>query len=52
MLCAVAQHENALQVLRSIGGLYALAQVASEGELSAMVALQKVSIYISKFPQW
>ena len=43
MLCAVAQHEKALQVLRSIGGLHALAQVASEGELSALLALQRVS---------
>lgn len=44
MLCAVAQHDSALQILRSIGGLHALAQVAGEGEISAIVALQKVSI--------
>jgi hypothetical protein len=43
MLCAIAQHEKALQILRSIGGLHALAQVASEGELSAVLALQQVS---------
>ena len=43
MLCAVAQHDSALQILRSIGGLHALAQVAGEGEISAIVALQKVS---------
>lgn len=43
MLCAVTQHESALQVIRSIGGLHALAQVAAEGELSAMLALQRVS---------
>jgi len=41
MLCAVAQHEKALQIIRSIGGLHALAQIASEGELSAMDALQQ-----------
>jgi hypothetical protein len=41
MLCAVAQHEKALQILRSIGGLHALAQVASEGELSAVLALEQ-----------
>ena len=41
MLCAVAQHDSALQILRSIGGLHALAQVAGEGEISAIVALQK-----------
>ena len=44
MLCAVAQYEKALEVLRSIGGLHALAQVASEGELSALLALQRVSV--------
>jgi hypothetical protein len=42
MLCAIAQHENALKVLRTIGGFHALAQVASEGELSAIDALRKV----------
>ena len=41
MLCALAQHDKALQILRSIGGLHALAQVASEGELSAIQALQQ-----------
>lgn len=43
MLCAIAQHENALRILRSIGGFHALAQVAGEGELSAIEALAKVS---------
>jgi hypothetical protein len=43
MLCAVAKHEKALRVLRSLGGLHALAQVASEGELSALDALRRVS---------
>jgi hypothetical protein len=43
MLCAIAQHEKALQIIRSIGGFHALAQVASEGELSAVLALQQVS---------
>jgi hypothetical protein len=49
MLCAVAQHEKALQILRSIGGLHALAQVASEGELSAVLALQSVGGRTSHF---
>jgi hypothetical protein len=44
MLCAVAQHGSALQILRSIGGLHALAQVAADGELSAILALQEVRI--------
>jgi hypothetical protein len=48
MLCAVAQHEKALQILRSIGGLHALAQIASEGELSAVLALQRVRICVSE----
>ncbi|KAL3919643.1 MAG: hypothetical protein SGILL_003654 [Bacillariaceae sp.] len=41
MLCAIAQHDSALQVLRSIGGLHAIAQIAGEGEISAVLALQK-----------
>lgn len=41
MLCAVAQHDSALQILRSIGGLHALSQIASEGELSAVMVLKK-----------
>jgi hypothetical protein len=44
MLCAVAQYDSALQILRSIGGLHALAQVAAEGELTAIVALERVRI--------
>jgi len=43
MLCAIAQHEAALRSLRAIGGFHALAQVAAEGELSALEALSKVS---------
>ena len=42
MLCAVAQHDGALQILRGIGGLHALSQIASEGELSAVLVLKKV----------
>lgn len=42
MLCAVAQHESALHILRSLGGLHALSQIASEGELSAVLVLKKV----------
>ena len=41
MLCAVAQHGEALKILRSIGGLHALSLVAAEGEMTAMVALSK-----------
>jgi len=41
MLCAIAQHGEALSVLQSMGGLHALSLVAAEGELSAMTALQK-----------
>ena len=41
MLCAVAQHDAALQILRRIGGLHALSQIASEGELSAVLVLKK-----------
>eukprot|EP00529_Nitzschia_sp_RCC80_P002265 CAMPEP_0113516958 /NCGR_PEP_ID=MMETSP0014_2-20120614/41926_1 /TAXON_ID=2857 /ORGANISM="Nitzschia sp." /LENGTH=2154 /DNA_ID=CAMNT_0000413969 /DNA_START=305 /DNA_END=6769 /DNA_ORIENTATION=- /assembly_acc=CAM_ASM_000159 len=40
MLCAIAQHDSALQVLRSIGGLHAIAQVAGEGEITAVLALK------------
>jgi hypothetical protein len=41
ILCAIAQHDAALQVLRSIGGLHAIAQIAGEGEITAVLALQK-----------
>jgi hypothetical protein len=41
MLCAMAQHESALKILSSLGGISALALVAGEGELSAIVALKK-----------
>jgi hypothetical protein len=41
MLCAIAQHEEALKILRSIGGLHALSLIAAEGEVSALVALKK-----------
>lgn len=41
MLCAVAQHDSALQSLRRIGGLHALSQIAAEGELSAVLVLKK-----------
>jgi hypothetical protein len=41
MLCAIAQHVEALQTLRSIGGLHALSLIAAEGEVSALVALKK-----------
>jgi hypothetical protein len=41
MLCAVAQHEDALITLRAIGGLHALSLVAAEGEVTALVALKK-----------
>lgn len=44
MLCAISQHEQALRILRSIGGFHALALVAGEGELSALEALAKVCI--------
>lgn len=44
MLCAVAQHGAALEILRSIGGLHALAQVAADGEFSAIYALQEVCV--------
>jgi FYVE zinc finger/WW domain len=42
MLCAIAQHEEALRIVRSIGGFHALAQVAGEGEISAIEAVRKV----------
>ena len=41
MLCALAQHDEALTTLRGIGGLHALSLVAGEGELMAMAALKK-----------
>ena len=41
LLCAIAQHGNALKVIASIGGLHALSLVAAEGELSAVLALKK-----------
>lgn len=41
MLCALAQHDEALKILRSVGGLHALSLVAGEGELMAMTALRK-----------
>jgi len=41
MLCAIAQHDVALQVLRSVGGLHAIAQIAGEGNITAVLALQK-----------
>jgi len=39
MLCAVAEHKEALVTLRSIGGLHALSLVASQGDPSAIAAL-------------
>lgn len=45
MLCAVAQHESALQILRSIGGLHALCLIASEGDPSAIHALYQVNLH-------
>jgi len=41
LLCAIAQHDVALQALRSVGGLHAIAMVAGEGEITAVLALQK-----------
>jgi len=41
MLCAIAQHDVALQALRSLGGLHAIAMIAGEGEITAVLALQK-----------
>jgi hypothetical protein len=52
LLCALAQHEGALHILKSLGGFHALAQVASEGELSAMAALRKVSLYHATITLW
>jgi len=40
MLCAIAQHENGLKELRTLGGFHALALVAGEGELMALHALE------------
>ena len=42
MLCALAQHEESLQILLAIGGFHALAQVAGEGDISAIEAIAKV----------
>jgi len=39
LLCAMVQHSSAMKILESIGGLHALAQVASDGEPSALAAL-------------
>jgi hypothetical protein len=39
LLCAMAQHRNAMKILESIGGLHALAQVAGDGEPNALEAL-------------
>jgi FYVE zinc finger len=44
MLCALAQHEEALQILLAIGGFHALAQVAGEGNISAIEAIGKVRL--------
>jgi hypothetical protein len=52
LLCALAQHEGAFHILKSLGGFHALAQVASEGELSAMAALRKVSLYHTTITHW
>merc|ERR1712216_308100 len=41
MLCATAQHDKALAILRQIGGLHALSLVAAEGHTEAIQALQK-----------
>jgi len=41
MLCAVVQHPKALKTIRSMGGLAALSQIASEGELTAVLAMKK-----------
>ena len=38
MLCAIAQHESALNIVSSSPGISALALVAGEGNLSAIVA--------------
>jgi hypothetical protein len=42
MLCAVAQHEAGLVILRSLGGLHALSLIAAEGEPAAIAALKMV----------
>lgn len=42
MLCAVAQHEAGLTILRSLGGLHALSLIAAEGEPAAIAALKMV----------
>jgi len=41
MLCAIAQHDVAMQNLRSVGGLHSIAMIAGEGEITAVLALQK-----------
>ena len=41
MLCAIAQHEAALKIIRSLRGLHALSLVAAEGNVSALGALKK-----------
>lgn len=41
MLCAVSQHDKALEVLCSLGGLDALSLIAAEGEVSAILAMKK-----------
>ena len=43
MLCAIAQHESALNIISSAGGISALALVAGEGNLAAIVALKKAN---------
>ena len=43
MLCAIAQHESALNIVSSAGGISALALVAGEGNLAAIVALKKAN---------
>jgi hypothetical protein len=45
MLCAMAQHDKALEILGEVGGLHALSLIAAEGNLSAIVALQKVRCF-------
>merc|ERR1719343_1441085 len=41
MLCAVVQHPKALKTIQSFGGLAALSQIASEGDLMAILAMKK-----------
>jgi FYVE zinc finger/WW domain len=42
MLCALAQHEDALDIISSLGGVSALCLIAGEGDYSAITALKKV----------